>query len=131
MNTTTVGSKIEIEFTMNTSPSLLFSRLSTPSGLSEWFADDVSIQGNIYTFTWNRMEQKAELVSMKENKMVRFRWLDKGNTDEAYFEFRILQHELTGDLALHVTEALADDDTDDAISLWNYQIGELKRNLGI
>lgn len=133
MDDTNVRNTVELEFSFNTSASILFSRLSTPSGLSEWFADDVSINGNIYTFSWNKVEQQAELVSMKDNKHIRFRWL-KGSPleEESFFEFRIAQHDLTSELALHVTEGLLDDDdADDAVSLWNYQIGELKRNLGI
>jgi uncharacterized protein YndB with AHSA1/START domain len=131
MNTETVKSRVELEFTVNTSPSILYSRLITPSGLSEWFADDVSIKGNSYMFNWNNVQQAAELVSFKENKYVRFRWINDIDNEENYFEFRIAQHELTGETALHVVEILSDDDTEDTISLWNSQIAELKHVLGI
>ncbi len=35
--------RIELEFSLNTPQHLLFNRLSTPSGLSEWFADNVNV----------------------------------------------------------------------------------------
>lgn len=129
-----MNSKIELEFTINTSPNILFNRLSTPSGLSEWFADDVNVNNDIFTFIWDKAENKAQLLSKKENKYVRFSWLnDDGSIDpDSFFEFRITQHELTGELALNITEQLNDDDdTEDAVSLWNYQVGELKRQLGL
>lgn len=133
MENVNVNSKLELEFNFNTSPSILFNRLSTPSGLSEWFADDVNLDGNIFTFIWDKSENRAELIGIKENKYVRFKWIDNNDLDDdnTYFEFRITPDELTGGVALYVTEFIQDDDTEDAVSLWNYQIAELKRNLGV
>lgn len=128
-----MNNKVELEFTFNTSPSILFNRLSTPSGLSEWFADDVNLDGDVFTFIWNNSETQAKLLSIKENRYIRFCWLEDGEVadENTYFEFRICPNELANGVALIVTEFLPDDDTDDAVSLWNYQIGELKRNLGV
>jgi len=128
-----VNNKIELEFTLNTSQNILFNRLSTPSGLSEWFADDVNLNGDIFTFIWDNSESQAQMVHKKENKSIRFRWIDDGTPidEEAYFEFRISPDEITGGVALYVTEQLVDNDLEDAISLWNCQIAELKRILGI
>ncbi len=133
MENVNVNNKVELEFTFNTSPSILFNRLSTPSGLSEWFADDVNLDGDVFTFIWNNSETQAKLLSIKENRYIRFCWLEDGEVadENTYFEFRICPNELANGVALIVTEFLPDDDTDDAVSLWNYQIGELKRNLGV
>lgn len=132
MENVNVNNKIELEFTFKTSPSILYNRLSTPSGLSEWFADDVNLDGNVFTFFWDNSESQAELIGRKENKYIRFKWLGETGTDEdAYFEFRICPDELTGGLALHVIEQLLDDDTEDAESLWSHQVNELKRHLGL
>lgn len=60
--------RIELEFTINTSPQILFNRLSTPSGLSEWFADDVNLSGKVFTFVWENTQQKAELIEKKRIK---------------------------------------------------------------
>ncbi len=121
--------KIELEYSINSSPKILYTRLSTPGGLSEWFADDINIQGNIYTFIWDGSEQQAELVTKKENQLVRFKWIeDEGNT---FFEFKIHKDELTGDVALVITDFIEDDEKDDAIDLWDTQIAELKHALGL
>lgn len=133
MENVDVNNKIELEFTLNTSQSILFNRLSTPSGLSEWFADDVNLDGDTFTFIWDNSESQAQMVQKKDNKSIRFRWIDDGTPldEEAYFEFRISPDEITGGVALYVTEQLVDNDVEDAISLWNCQIAELKRILGI
>ena len=120
--------KIEIEYIINISPSILFNRLSSPSGLSEWFADDVNLNGKIFTFIWDGAEQEAEQVLRKENKMVRYHWLD--DDPETYFEFRINVDELTGDTALVVVDFTDPDEKEDTIELWNQQIDALKHLLG-
>lgn len=121
--------KIELEYSINSSPKILFTRLSTPGGLSEWFADDINIQGSIYTFIWDGSEQSAELVTKKDNQLVQFKWVD--NEDDAYFEFKISKDELTGDVALVITDFAEDDEKDDAIDLWDTQIAKLKHALGL
>lgn len=121
--------KIELEYIVNTSPKVLFHRLSTPSGLAEWFADDVNQKGNIYTFIWDNIEQEAELLHRKDLKCIRFRWLDEDEED--YFEFRLTKDELTGDMALIVTDFADEDEKEDTIDLWNSQIADLKHLIGL
>ncbi len=122
--------KIELEYTLNTSPKVLFPRLSTPSGLSEWFADNVNLKGNVFTFIWDDSEQQAELVNMKENKCIRFKWITEGSSN-SYFEFRINQDELTGSLALLITDFFDEDEKDEISDLWDSQINALKRAIGV
>lgn len=124
-------SKFELEYTMNCSSKVLFSRLSTPEGLSEWFADNVNVEGDVFTFIWNNSESKARLSALKENKLVRFEWLDIEDDEENYFEFRLATDELTGDLALIISDFAETDEKEDSIYLWNSQILDLKRLLGI
>jgi uncharacterized protein YndB with AHSA1/START domain len=121
--------KYELEYTINSSPRVLFNRLSTPGGLAEWFADDVNLKGSVYTFFWDKSEQQAEIVQKKENKYVRFHWLSE--EDECYFEFRLNQDELTGDVSLLITDFADEDEKDDAIDLWDTQIAELKHVIGL
>ena len=96
--------KIELEYIFSSSVKVLFSRLSTPAGLSEWFADDVFQKGNQFIFIWNGSEQPATLVELKSNAVVRFRWDDAEEEDE-YFEFNIHVEPLTGDVALKIGRA--------------------------
>lgn len=123
--------KYDLEYTLNCSPKVLFSRLSTPAGLSEWFADDVTIEGGQFTFHWGKTEYRARLTALKENKLVRFDWEDNTEDKETnFFEFRIIVHDITGDLALLITDFAEPDEKEDAIYLWDSQINDLKRVLG-
>ena len=121
--------KYELEYTLNTSPNILFNRLSTPEGLSEWFADNVNLRKGKYTFIWEGTEQEASVLQRKSNKFIRFRWDD--DEEDAYFEFRIRTDELTGDVALLITDFAEEDEKDDAVDLWDTQISELKHAIGL
>jgi uncharacterized protein YndB with AHSA1/START domain len=122
--------KFELEFTIKTSPKVLFSRLSTPGGLSEWFADNVTIKGqHQFSFHWDDTIQRAEQTYIRENQAVKYEWLDEDQP--TYFEFRLRTDELTGELALIVTDFAEDSEKEEIIELWNTQISKLKHTLGI
>lgn len=121
--------RVELEYTVNSTASIIFKRLSTPHGLSEWFANDVNLQGNVFTFIWDNATRKAELVEQQENRLVKFRWIDSDNSP--HLTFMLQRDDITEELSLMVTEEIEDDDeAEAAISLWNHQIGELKRVIG-
>ncbi|MGC9330497.1 MAG: START-like domain-containing protein [Bacteroidales bacterium] len=124
--------KYKLEYTLNTTPKVLYPRLATASGLSEWFADDVKIQDdNIFTFIWEDSEQQAKLLARKNNEWVKFKWLDDEDNDN-YFEFRLSYEELTGDLALIITDFADDEEEKEETSeLWDAQIHDLRRILGL
>ena len=87
--------KIELEFVIKSSPTILFQYLSTPSGLVEWFCDDVNIKGSKqYSFFWDGSENKAELVKKVNGKLIKFKLLD--NPSDEYFQFEVTKDELTG-----------------------------------
>lgn len=123
--------RYELEYTLNCSPKVLFSRLSTAEGLSEWFADQVNVRGDLFSFYWNKSESRARLAAMKENKLVRFEWTNGSDKQTGFFEFRIRVEELTGDTALIITDFAEADEKEDSIYLWDTQIQDLKRALGI
>lgn len=124
--------KYSIEINLNASPKLIYPRLSTPSGLSEWFADDVNSRGDEFSFIWKNSVQKARVIASKEPKFIRFRWLeDEENKDDYYFEFKIEVQEMSGNTALVVTDFAEPSDLEDAKSLWESQVGDLKRLLGL
>lgn len=122
--------KYELEYSMNTSPEIIYTRLSTPGGLSEWFADDVNLDGNIYTFFWSKNNEQAEIIQRKENRLIRFHWLDDEDS-KSYFEFKITEHELTGDVSLVITDFAFEDEKEDSIDLWDKQIADLKHVIGL
>jgi hypothetical protein len=122
--------KYELEYTLNCSPKVLFSRLSTPEGLGEWFAKQVMAEKDLFTFFWNNSESKARLSAFKENKFVRFEWLNMEDDNTNYIEFKIIVQEITGDVALIITDFAEPDEKEDAIFLWDSQVTDLKRLLG-
>lgn len=124
--------KYQIEYTLNTSAKMLFSRLSTAGGLSEWFADEVNVTGKTFTFVWGESQQQAEVIRKRNNEMIRFRWLEEDQEpDAAYFEFKLQQDELTGDMALIITDFAENDEIEDAKDLWDSQLNRLRHTLGL
>lgn len=123
--------KYELEFPINSSPQLLYQYISTPSGLSEWFADNVNSRGEFFTFIWDDSQEKARLASKKTGEKVKFRWVDENNTDtEYFFEFKIVEDEITKDVSLVVVDYADKEDMGEAALLWENQISELKHVIG-
>ena len=125
--------KIEMEFPIQASPQLLYQYLSTPSGLSEWFAENVNSRGELFTFIWDGSEEKAKLLSKKTGERVKFKWLNEDEDDNSvYFEMRIQVDEITKDVSIMVTDFTEDDkdEIEEAKMLWDNQISDLKHVLG-
>ena len=123
--------KFEMEFPIHASPQLLFQYISTPSGLSEWFADNVNSRGEIFTFIWDDSEEKAKLLSKKSGERIKFRWMNDENDGASYFfEIRIQVDEITKDVSLIVTDFIDEDEVEEAKMLWENQISDLKQVLG-
>ncbi len=123
--------KYELEFLFKTSPKVLDNMITTPSGLSEWFADDVNIKDDIYTFIWDGSEEDARLITKKTNSKVKFRWMeDEEDGNDAFFELRYEVDPMTKMVLLTVTAFAEKDEMEDAQLLWQSQIEELKRTLG-
>ena len=121
--------KFQLEYPIHSSINILYKRLSSPSGLSEWFADDVHIRNDVYTFYWDGSEQAARLVNKKENEFVRFHWID--SEDESYFEFAIQVDDLTNDVSLIITDFAEDEQEKEGNALlWDTQVENLKHALG-
>ncbi|MFD2600959.1 START-like domain-containing protein [Flavobacterium suzhouense] len=123
--------KYELEFPITSSPQLLYQYISTPSGLSEWFADNVNSRGEFFTFIWDDTEEKARMSSKKTGEKVKFRWVDEDNKDgDYYFELRILVDEITKDVSLMVVDFAQENDIPESKQLWENQISDLKHVLG-
>lgn len=123
--------KYTLEFPIHSSVNILFIRISTASGLSEWFADDVIIKNKIYTFIWGGYKQEAKLIKIKKNHLICFKWIEDDD-NEKYFEFKIIRDEITSDVALFITDFAEDEDEKQEQSdLWKKQINNLKRTIGL
>jgi len=121
--------KYEMEFPIHASPSLLFQYISTPSGMQEWYADNVNSRGEFFTFIWEGSEEKAKLVSKNKGQSIRFQWLADEDTDY-YFEMRIQVDAITKDVSIMVTDFAEDDEIEEGKMLWENMISELKQLLG-
>lgn len=123
--------QFELEFVIQASPQLLYQYIHTPSGLSEWFADNVNARTEKYSFFWDDSEEDALLVRKKANEFVRFRWLNgEDDQDDFYFEIRIVVDEITKDVSIVVTDFADEDEVEEAKMLWESQISDLKQVLG-
>ena len=123
--------KFEMEFVIQASPALLYTYISTPSGLSEWFADNVNSRGELFTFIWDGSEEQAKLLNKKSGERIKFRWLsDDEDGSTCYFEIRIQVDEITKDVSLMITDFAEDDEVEEGKMLWTNQISSLKQVLG-
>jgi len=120
--------KFEIEFVIQSSPQLLYQYLSTPSGLSEWFADNVNSRGEIFNFIWDGSEEQAKLLKKKSDEFIKFTWSE--NEDDSFFEMRIIVDEITKDVSLFITDFAEENEVDEAKMLWTNQVSDLKQVLG-
>jgi uncharacterized protein YndB with AHSA1/START domain len=121
--------KLVLEYIIYASPKLLYEFITTPSGLTEWFADDVNIQGNMYTFEWEGAKQQAEVLNITEGKSIRLRWTDR--TPDTYFEFRIEKNELTYELSLVITDFAETAEEKNSLEvLWQGQVQRLMKVIG-
>jgi len=120
--------KIELEYQIRSSPSVLFSRLCTASGLAEWFADNVQVEGSKFTFIWGKTSQTAQLLAIRQLESVKFKWLDADEPSE--FEFNIVLGEIVEDLSMIVTDHVEEEDESDAVKLWDAAISRLRNAIG-
>lgn len=129
--TTAVKEHFEIEFVIKSSPSLLYQYLFTPSGLSEWFADNVNSRSDKYEFFWDDSSEEALLIKNKSNEFVRYQWQSgEDNFEKYHFEMRIQVDEITKDVSLIVFDFADEDELEESKMFWENQISNLKQVLG-
>ncbi len=121
--------KFEMEFPIQASPQLLYQYISTPSGLSEWFAENVNSRGELFEFIWDGSEEEAKLLNKKNGERIKFRWL-VDEDQPYYFEIRIQVDEITKDVSIIVTDFAEEDEIEEGKMLWDNQISDLKQVLG-
>ncbi|PVY40794.1 START-like domain-containing protein [Pontibacter virosus] len=122
------------EYPINASARLLYPYLSTLSGLSQWFCDDVSInEDKVYNFFWDGRNHYAEMTSHRTNRSVRFLFLndDKTHTsDPSYIDFSIESSELTQEQYLKVVDYSEEDDEEELEELWEHLMQKLREIVG-
>jgi len=121
--------KFEIEFPIHATPHMLYQYFGTPSGLSEWFADNVNSRGEVYTFIWDGSEEQAKVLQERPEEKIKFKWLEDEDP-KSYFEFRLEIDDITKDVSLIVTDFAEEDEVEEAKMFWQNQIDELKHTIG-
>jgi len=118
------------EYAFRASKKMLFPYISTASGLSQWFAENVNInEDKSFTFIWDGDMHKAKLTSSRVNHHVRFEFIDDEDEDPNYLEIRIDQNDLTEEVFMRVTD-YSDLYADEAQELWDGLIHDLKEIVG-
>ena len=119
--------KYTIEYLINSSPELLYNYLSSPIGLTAWFAENVNLNGDIFTFMWEGSEEKAKLTTKRPNKHIRFDWVERKGE---FVSFDIDKDELTGDVALVITDFEDEEDVEEARMIYDQSIERLHGTIG-
>ncbi|MBT3871826.1 MAG: SRPBCC domain-containing protein [Flavobacteriaceae bacterium] len=121
--------KYDMEFPIQASSALLYQYISTPSGMQEWYADNVNSRGEFFNFIWEGSEEVAKLISKQKGKSIRFQWMEDEGTNY-YFEMRIDLDDITKDVCIMVTDFAEEDEVEEGKMLWENMISELKHLLG-
>lgn len=136
MPCTMTDNKISIERELHSkSAKIIWALMSTPEGLSKWFADDVKREGDLFVFTWGNSwssheTRTASMLERKEQEYIRLRWSEEEYAD-TYFELRIAKSDITGDYILMITDFAPDGDTDSLEDLWDANMDTLHRSTGL
>jgi len=120
--------KTQIEYPVKCKPALLFTYLTDPVFLSQWFADKVEKNGETWTFNWNGELVEGEMVDRKINASVTFE-LDFHGPEE-YIQMQIVVDAITEEIELLITDFCEEGEEEDLKLLWNTSIERLHRAVG-
>jgi len=112
---------------------MLYPYLYSPSGLAQWFAEDVTInEDKIYNIIWDGEDHFARVASHRTNSFVKFEFLppDDDEEDHTYLEFKLELNELTQTTFLRITDYSENQDEDDLQDLWESMVNQLKETVG-
>lgn len=123
--------QFELEYVLKTSPKVLDKLLITPDGLSEWFADDVIVKDEIYTFHWDGSEEQAKLLTKKSGEGIRWQWIsDEEDELDTFFEMRYTIDPMTKAVILSIVDFAEKNEKEQVVRLWESQITDLRRVIG-
>jgi uncharacterized protein YndB with AHSA1/START domain len=120
--------KTQIEYPVKCKPALLFTYLTDPVFLSQWFADKVEKHGETWTFNWNGELVEGEMVDRKINASVTFE-LDFHGPEE-FIQMQIVVDAITEEIELLITDFCEEGEEEDLKLLWNTSIERLHRAVG-
>lgn len=131
--------KFQTEFEINASKKMLFPYLNSASGLSQWYAEDVTInEDKVFNFKWDGEDHKAKIVAQRTNHFVKFEFItENGNAspdqideDPSYLELKLDMNELTQSVFLTVVDYSESDDFEELQDVWESLVFNLKEIVG-
>ena len=121
--------KIDMEFICRASPAILYTFLTTPACLVRWFCDEVDIQDDVYTFTWDGSDEEADMIDDIEDERVRFGWHEADGEDE-YLEFRMYKAGVTNETVLEITDFCDEGEEEEQRDYWENLLTILRKETG-
>jgi len=122
------------DYQLNASKKIVYTYLSTASGLQEWFADEVRInEDKDFIFNFDQDDHYAKLTVLKANLHVRLDFFDpKRNHDQvdSFIEFKLDETELTQSLFLKVIDQSNFYNIEELEVIWDGLISKLKEIIG-
>ena len=125
--------KFEGDFEIKASKKMLYPYISTASGLSQWFADDVNInEDKEFNFIYDEEDHKARMASHRLNQYVKFEFPDDMDEDghPSYVELHLEENEITQTVYLKVVDYSDFEDTEEQYELWQDLVHSLKEIVG-
>jgi uncharacterized protein YndB with AHSA1/START domain len=122
------------DYEVHASVKMLYPYIQTASGLSEWFADDVTISPEkVFKFVWENETRKALMTGHRTNHFCKFEFLaenEEDKKDPSYFELRLEINELTQTTFLKVFDYSDFDDHEELKDLWDGLMENLRKVVG-
>lgn len=122
------------DYQLNASKKIVYTYLSTASGLQDWFADKVRIdEDKNYIFNFDQEDHYAKQTIVKANLHIRWDFFDPkypNSNSESFIEFKLDETELTQSLFLKVIDQSNFYALDELEGIWEGLISKLKETIG-
>jgi uncharacterized protein YndB with AHSA1/START domain len=134
MSATSSKRRFEMEYPINASPRLLFPYLSSASGLSQWFCDDVRLDpDHRLNMVWDKQNHYAEIALQRPGRSIRYVFLDERKqplNDANYLDFSLEYSKITDSVFLRVTDYSDHGNDKEQQELWDSLVGKLREQVG-
>lgn len=134
MPATSSKRRFEMEYPINASPRLLFPYLSSASGLSQWFCDDVRLDpDHRLNMVWDKQNHYAEIALQRPGRSIRYVFLDEKKQpliDANYLDFSLEYSKITDGVFLRVTDYSDHSNAQEQQELWDGLVGKLREQVG-
>jgi uncharacterized protein YndB with AHSA1/START domain len=127
----------ENEYEINASQRILYPYLNTAGGLSQWFADNVTIDyDKKFNFHLDGEVHRARIAAVRRDQYIRFEYLpENGHKTEGgdpdFLEFHLEKNDFTDSTFLRIKECSSEDmDAEELREIWDGLVGLLREMVG-